>query len=46
MTIYKKRTSDYSKTNESDYTSMKFKDFAYKNDINDQISYEKFRKQI
>ena len=32
--ISKKRTNDFSKTNESDYASMKFTDIAYKNNIN------------
>jgi hypothetical protein len=45
-TIYEKRTSDYSKTNESDYIQMKFNDITCKNDINNQILLDQFKKFI
>ena len=43
-TIYEKRTSDYSKTNESDYIQMKFNDITCKNDINNQLLLDQFKK--
>jgi hypothetical protein len=45
-TIYEKRTSDYSKTNESDYIQMKFNDITCKNDINNQLLLDQFKKFI
>lgn len=45
-TIYEKRTSDYSKTNESDYIQMKFNDINCKNDINNQLLLDQFKKFI
>ena len=45
-TIYEKRTSDYSKTNESDYIQMKFNDITCKNDINNQFLLDQFKKFI
>lgn len=44
--IYEKRTSDYSKTNESDYNQMKFNDITFKNDINNQLLLDQFKKFI
>ena len=44
--ITKKRTSDYSKTNESDYNSMKFIDSTNKNNINNKIIFEGFKEFI
>jgi hypothetical protein len=45
-TIYEKRTSDYSKTNESDYIQMKLNDITCKNDINNQLLLDQFKKFI
>lgn len=45
-TIYEKRTSDYSKTNESDYIQMKFNDINCKNNINNQLLLDQFKKFI
>ena len=45
-TIYEKRTNDYSKTNESDYIQMKFNDITCKNDINNQLLLDQFKKFI
>lgn len=45
-TIYEKRTSDYSKTNESDYIQMKFNDITCKNDINNQLQLDQLKKFI
>ena len=44
--ICKKRTNDYSKTNESDYNSMKFIENTFKNDISSKVISEGFKEFI
>ena len=41
--ICKKKTNDYSKTNESDYNSMKFIENTFKSDINNKVIFEGYK---
>lgn len=44
--ISKKRTYEFSNTNESEYTSMKFNDNNYKNNINNKLGLEEFKELL